>query len=378
MTIRSFSDLSIDHLLDETSPHSGGPRRGSMPSWPRLGWTSAPRLPAVSGDALRRYCFFGRCSFQFLDDAPRPRRIDVDAWAHGARQCNRLDVGVLGGGRLRPDDLVYERRVVLEQLALVEALLADRDMDVGAAIGAVLELSGLRVLDRLPHVHRHRARLRIGHLSARAEDPAESADDAHLVGCGDRDVEVVEAFVDPRGEITGPDHISARLLRLARLLPLGEDGDTRLATRPVRQHQRAAQLLLGVAHVQAEVEVRLDGLVELRGFRALEQPDCLDGRVEMLAVDLGSCVAVVLAVSHRSVSTPMERAVPATISIAWSTSRAFRSGILVSAIWRTWSRVRRPTFSRLGSPDPFSSRSASLIRTAAGGVFVMKSNERSS
>ena len=31
-----------------------------------------------------------------------------------------------------------------------------------------------------------------------------------------------------------------------------------------------------------------------------------------------------------------------------------------------------------GSPEPLSSRSASLIRTAAGGVFVMKVNERSS
>ena len=66
------------------------------------------------------------------------------------------------------------------------------------------------------------------------------------------------------------------------------------------------------------------------------------------------------------------------ISAAWSRSRALRSGIFVSAIWRTCWRERRPTFSRFGSPEPFSSRSASLIRTAAGGVFVMKVKERSS
>ena len=66
------------------------------------------------------------------------------------------------------------------------------------------------------------------------------------------------------------------------------------------------------------------------------------------------------------------------IRIAWSTSRAFRSGIFVSAIWRTWALVSRPIFSRFGSPEPFSTRSASLIRTAAGGVFVMKEKERSS
>ena len=37
-----------------------------------------------------------------------------------------------------------------------------------------------------------------------------------------------------------------------------------------------------------------------------------------------------------------------------------------------------PTLSRFGSGEPFSSPSASLISTAAGGVLVMNSNERSS
>src|SRR5881397_1592775 len=66
------------------------------------------------------------------------------------------------------------------------------------------------------------------------------------------------------------------------------------------------------------------------------------------------------------------------ILAAWSMSRALRSGIFVSAIRFTCSRERRPTLIRFGSPDPLSSRSASLIRTAAGGVFVMNVNERSS
>src|SRR5919201_2604992 len=64
--------------------------------------------------------------------------------------------------------------------------------------------------------------------------------------------------------------------------------------------------------------------------------------------------------------------------MAWSMSRAFKSTNFVSAIWRTWSRVRRPTFSRFGSPEPFSRFSASLMSTAAGGVFVMNVNDRSS
>ena len=76
--------------------------------------------------------------------------------------------------------------------------------------------------------------------------------------------------------------------------------------------------------------------------------------------------------------TPIERAVPAMILVAASRSLAFRSGILRSAIWRAWSTVIEPTFSLCGSPEPFSIPAASLIRTAAGGVLVMKSKERSS
>src|SRR5205823_5808689 len=164
-----------------------------------------------------------------------------------------------------------------------------------------------------------------------------------------------------------------------RLVALREDRDLRLPAGAVREHQRPAELLLGMADVEAQVEVDLHRLVELLLGEGLEQADRLGRRVELLAVDRRARGAVTLPVlTHRSVSTPIERAVPATTFIASSTSRAFRSGILVSAIERTWSRVRRPTFSRFGSPEPFSSRSASLIRTAAGGVLVMKSNERSS
>jgi hypothetical protein len=66
------------------------------------------------------------------------------------------------------------------------------------------------------------------------------------------------------------------------------------------------------------------------------------------------------------------------ILAACSTVWAFRSGSLRSAIWLTWSRVSLPTFVRFGSDEPLSSPSASRMSTAAGGVFVMKVNERSS
>ena len=73
----------------------------------------------------------------------------------------------------------------------------------------------------------------------------------------------------------------------------------------------------------------------------------------------------------------MLRAVPATMLIAASKEAALRSGILVSAIFFTCSLVMEATFVLLGVPEAVSMPHAFLIRTAAGGVFVMKENERS-
>src|SRR5919197_2147949 len=374
-TTRSFSDLSIP-----SPPFAHAAKAAcAIAREVRLGWASASRLPAVFGGlcaSLRRYRL--GLLLQLFDDPPRPRRIDVDAGAHRARQRDRANVSALRGARLGADDLLQQRRVVLGEQALVEALLADRDVDVRAPIGAVLELAGLRLANGLADLVRHRARLRVRHLPARAEDAAEPADDAHLIRRRDRHIEVVEAALDLRREVGRADDVRSSLLGLARLVALGEDGDPDVAARAVREHERAAQLLVGVADVQAEPEVDLDGLVELDAVEALQHPDRLDRRVRLLAIDLAARLAIALSMFHRSVSTPMLRAVPATIFIACSTSRALRSSSFVSAICWTCARVRRPTFSRFGSPEPFSRFSASLISTAAGGVFVMNVNDRSS
>src|SRR5206468_4614027 len=129
----------------------------------------------------------------------------------------------------------------------------------------------------------------------------------------------------------------------------------------------------------ARADVDLDGLVELRGLHSLDECDRIRRLVDRLAVHLLVERPVALAVlRHQPTSTPIERAVPAMIFAAWSRSLAFRSCIFVSAIWRTWSWVILATLFRFGSPEPLSIPAASLISTAAGGVFVMNVNERSS
>src|SRR5438105_10626884 len=98
-----------------------------------------------------------------------------------------------------------------------------------------------------------------------------------------------------------------------------------------------------------------DRLVELRPLELLHQADRLGRRVLPLAIDLLARRQVCLAVlAHQTTSTPIDRAVPATIFVAASRSLAFRSGIFFSAICRSWAWVILPTFSRFGSPEPLS------------------------
>src|SRR5207249_9157224 len=113
---------------------------------------------------------------------------------------------------------------------------------------------GLRVADGLADLHRHGPGLRVRHQPAGTEDPPEAADDSHLVRCRHRHVEVGEALLHALREIGCADDVRAGLLRLARLLALGEHRDARVSAGAVRQHQRAAERLVRMAHVEAEAE----------------------------------------------------------------------------------------------------------------------------
>ena len=138
---------------------------------------------------------------------------------------------------------------------------------------------------------------------------------------------------------------------------------------PDGQGDGAAHHLVGLAGIDAEAHRQLDGLVELGRGQALHQVDGLGGGVQLLAVEPLGCVGVLLAVlrhvgslgsgtrrrcdgdgartrsfrcargpdDRRTVDgqttlMPIERAVPATCSLAASRSLALRSGILIWAI----------------------------------------------
>src|ERR1700758_3568138 len=74
---------------------------------------------------------------------------------------------------------------------------------------------------------------------------------------------------------------------------------------------------------------------------------------------------------------PIDLAVPRTLLIALSTDAAFRSGIFCFAMSSTCFAVTLPTLSLFGVPDPLAMPAARFNRIEAGGVLVMKVNERS-
>src|SRR5680860_470287 len=146
----------------------------------------------------------------------------------------------------------------------------------------------------------------------------------------------------------------------------------------VGERHGAPDHLVGLAGVDAEPERDLDRLVEVAGGARLDQLEGFLDRVERLPIVATGAVDVLLAVPrHQSLtSMPIERAVPATCAMAPSRSMALRSGIFVSAIWRSWLRLMLPTFSVRGFWAPFSTPAAWRIRNGAGGVLVTKVNDR--
>src|ERR1700758_5270663 len=88
-------------------------------------------------------------------------------------------------------------------------------------------------------------------------------------------------------------------------------------------------------------------------------------------------ITQLLNLGYPMTSIPIDLAVPRMLLIAVSIEAAFRSGIFCLAMSSTCLAVTLPTLSLLGVPDPLAIPAARFSSTDAGGVLVMKVNERS-
>src|SRR5512146_1947645 len=190
---------------------------------------------------------------------------------HRRREGQRPDVGPLRGGRLRLQDGLEERQEVLPDLVLAETHLPDPRVQGPRLVDLEFDLAALQVANGLPHVEGHRPHLRVRHQPPGTQDLPDLADRPHHVRGGRRLVEIEPAPLDLRDQVLGADEVGPGLLRLFRLLPLGEDENPDGPPRAVRQHDGTPYLLVGVLGIDPQAQRHLHRLVELRPRRRLQQ-----------------------------------------------------------------------------------------------------------
>ena len=172
-------------------------------------------------------------------------------------------------------------------------------MDDRLLVQTILDLTSLDLADGLRHIHGDGAALRVRHEALRTEDAAQTADNAHHVRGRDDDVEVEPVFaLDLRNQLLSADVIRAGLLGGLGLLAFGEHEDANLLAGAVRQHDSAANLLVGLTRIDAQTHGDLHGLVEL-GLRGLQgELHGLVRIIQLAAFDELRALEILLAMLH--------------------------------------------------------------------------------
>ena len=110
----------------------------------------------------------------------------------------------------------------------------------------------------------------------------------------------IVAALDRLHQVLGADHVGAGLRGLVGLVALGEDGDPDVLAGAGGEGDDAADHLVGVARIDAQVQRDFDRLVELRGGIGLDGLDRLVDAVELLAVDrVGERLLLLGELGHR-------------------------------------------------------------------------------
>ena len=151
--------------------------------------------------------------------------------------------------------------------------------DVGF-VKTVLDLTCLGFLDRLCDVGSNGTCLGVRHKTARTEDSTETAYQTHAVGSGDEHVEVHPVFLlDLPGHVLSAYEVSACFLCKLLVGAFADSENANVLTSTVGKYNRAANLLVCVTAVNAELYVKLNGFVKL-GYGSLD--DCIESLVSII------------------------------------------------------------------------------------------------
>ena len=168
-------------------------------------------------------------------------------------------------------------RQVLDDRLLLEAALADGDVDDGALVDLELDPTGLDLADRRSRSNVIVPAFGFGIRPRRPRILPSLPTMPIVSGVGEGDVELEPARLDLLHEVLGADLVGSRAERLLGLLALGEHRDADHLAGAVRKDDRAANHLVGVPRIDAEAQVSLDRRVELDGRRLLDERRGLGG-----------------------------------------------------------------------------------------------------
>ena len=190
--------------------------------------------------------------------------VDLDAGAHGGSGDAGSDILALCGCGLCLDDSTDECYIVVIKLLSTEADLADGAVDDVGLVETVLNFTGLGFGNCLLEVGGDSTGLRGRHEALRSEDLTETADGAHHVGAGDNGIELKPVFLlNLLNELHAAGIVGACSHDLVNALGLAENKDANALAGSVGENDGATDLLVRVTAVNTELDVQLDGLVEL-------------------------------------------------------------------------------------------------------------------
>ena len=160
-------------------------------------------------------------------------------------------------------------------------------MDDTELIDLEVDLTGLGFLDSLADFHRDGAGLGVGHQATGTEDATKSTNLGHAAGHGDDDIDVSPTTLNLGDILIKTVVVGTGGFGLFLLVGGAEHEDADGLTRAVRQGHAAANHLVGLAGVNTQTHIDIDGRVELREGDFLHNADSLFERIHFATVKFG-------------------------------------------------------------------------------------------
>ena len=136
-------------------------------------------------------------------------------------------------------------------------------MNDSGFIKTIFHFTCFHFFDRLFHVHRNRTGLRVRHQALGAEHTTDTTYHTHHIGRGDHNVEIKPVFVLDFGDEFFRAYVIGTCRRSRICLRAFRDNEHFLRfTGAVGKDENAADLLIRLTGINAETDVKFDGLVE--------------------------------------------------------------------------------------------------------------------